>query len=74
MISEPYDRPISSHGGRNADIPPHHQYDYTSDDGYDEVDIDYPSYGQMEMYGQGGAAYGREVHDRPSSRGAAFGY
>ena len=72
MISEPYDRPVSSHG-RKTEVSAH-QYDgYVSDDGYDEVDIDYPSYGQLEVYGQPGAGYGREVYDRPGSRGAAYG-
>ena len=78
MISDPYDRPETSRGVGGVDPNSQHQYDaYVSDDGYDEVDIDYPTYGQLEMYaGQSAATqgYGREGYDRPGSRGAAYGY
>lgn len=68
MMSESFDRPLSSQG-RKMDP----QYDvYVSDDGYDEVDIDYPNYGQVDVWGQMG--HNREMYDRPGSRGAAYGY
>lgn len=73
MMSEGYDRPMGSHGRKpdSAGL----QYDgYVSDDGYDEVDIDYPSYGQVDAYGQAaGAIYGRDMYDRPGSRGPNYG-
>ena len=85
MISEPYDRPDTSRGPGVVTVDPNvqqHQYDaYVSDDGYDEVDIDYPSYGQLEMYGGGQPSaaamqqYGGGTYqERPGSRGAAYGY
>ena len=77
MISEPFDRPETSRGVGGVDAKAQHQYDaYVSDDGYDEVDIDYPTYGQLDIYAGQSAAmqgYGREAYERPGSRGAAYG-
>lgn len=67
MLSDPYDRPSSAHGKRPGNMTRHRPLEgYNSDDGYDDVDIDYPSYGHNDPY-----AYA----SRPEGRaGGAYGY
>ena len=65
MSTDPYDRPITAHGhqrgGVPVDVAKQRAYfnSYDQEDEEDDVDIDYPSYGQQQVqpYGGGGENY-----------------
>ena len=67
MSTDPYDRPITAHGQRGGvpvDVAKQRAYFNSYDhEEEDDVDIDYPSYGQQQIQPYGGPenySYGHE--------------